>query len=207
MANQLSGGEQQMLAIGRDGGPPFQVHAEFADLRRGDLARTGGEPECSSDPRLNGEATLIARGVRSLLIAPVKVRDGRAVGALYVEAKGMAAFTGDSAELLEVVANAAGLAIDNVNLMLRLEQQARTGGIYERFLSAPRAFSASVGAQSFDLRPRAAEATFLCARPAPPLRQREGEPLRQCPAARCAPGHDQLPSSSPLREVSGRAGR
>ncbi|HVE82694.1 MAG TPA: GAF domain-containing protein [Myxococcales bacterium] len=158
----------------REGAAAFQISASLiaaACAARHPLV----SGNVGADPRLQGESTLISRGVRSILIAPVRSREGRPTGALYVEARDQAAFTSESGELLRLVAQVAGVAVDSIQLIVRLEHQARARAIHERFLSGQRAAAASLGAPAFDLRARTTEGTFLHVRPLPPLRPRSGE--------------------------------
>ena len=172
-------GRQVVLeTLRRDTGPAFQVSASLlaaAADSRGPLL-SGNVP---ADARLQRETSLIARGVRSVLLSAVRSRDGRVTGALYVEARDLSAFTAEATELLRLVAQVAGVAVDHVGAIARLEQQARSRAIHERFLSSQRAMGASLAAPAFDLRPRALEGTFLLVRPMPQLRPRSGESLPQ----------------------------
>lgn len=162
----------------RDTGGAFQVSATLLAAALGaKLPVLSGN--IASDPKWQGEATLIARGVRSVMISALRSRDGRASGALYVEARDQNAFGPDASEQLRLVAQVGGAAIDHVNLVLRLEAQSRLRAIHERFLSGQRALAASMSAPAFDLRPRSLEGTLLVVRLTPPLRPRSGEALAQ----------------------------
>jgi len=162
----------------RDTGGAFQVSATLLAAALGaKVPVVSGN--ITSDPKWQAEATLIARGVRSVMIAALRSRDGRPSGALYVEARDQNAFGTDASEQLRMVAQVGGAAIDHVNMVLRLEAQSRLRVIHERFVSGQRALAASMSAPSFDLRPRSVEGTFLVARVMPPLRPRSGEPLGQ----------------------------
>lgn len=131
-----------------------------------------------ADPRLCGEKTLITRGIRSVICAPVKSRDGRAIGALYVEARDLSAFPSDRPDLLASVAHVAGLAVESVNRIQRTEQHARYRALHERFLSVERALTAATGSSPIDLRPAPVPfGTFLFARVAPRLRVQPGDPV------------------------------
>ncbi|HEY8208824.1 MAG TPA: GAF domain-containing protein [Myxococcaceae bacterium] len=162
----------------RDTGPAFQVSAALLTAAMGTRAPvvSGNVP---ADPRLQGEPGLSSRGVRSVMIAALRSRDGRPSGALYAEARDPNAFGADASELLRSVASVGGHAIDHVNLVLRLEAQSRQRAVHERFLSGQRALAASLASPAFDLRPRSVEGTFLVVRPMPPLRPRSGEALAQ----------------------------
>jgi GAF domain-containing protein/type II secretion system (T2SS) protein E len=162
----------------RDTGGAFQVSGSL--LAAALVARVPVvSGNVAADPKWQGETTLIARGVRSVMISALRSRDGRPSGALYTEARDQNAFGPDASEQLRMVAQVAGAAIDHVNLVLRLEAQSRLRAQHERFLSGPRAVSAAAGAPPFDLRPRALDGTFLVVRPVPPLRPRSNESLAQ----------------------------
>jgi class 3 adenylate cyclase len=162
----------------RDGdGPAFQISPSMIRTVVGSR-EVMIAPNVPADPRLAMEGTLIARGVRSVICAPVKSRDGRPMGALYVEARDLAAFTSDQAELLASVAHVAGLAVESVNRIQHTEQQARFRALHERFLSIERAYAAATGASPIDLRPvPVPQGTFLQLRVAPPLRPQSGDGL------------------------------
>ena len=162
----------------RDTGGAFQVSATLLAAALGaKVPVVSGN--IAADPKWQAEATLIARGVRSVMIAALRSRDGRPCGALYAEARDQNAFGPDASEQLRMVAQVGGAAIDHVNMVLRLEAQSRLRAVHERFLPGQRALAASLASPAFDLRPRSVDGTFLVVRVTPPLRPRSGEAVAQ----------------------------
>jgi sigma-B regulation protein RsbU (phosphoserine phosphatase) len=119
--------------------PRFQVSRSVVES----VARDG-EPiltnDAMNDSRFSGRESVMILGLRSILCAPLKVKD-KIIGAIYVDNRLQAGiFTHDDLDLLSAIASSAAIAVENA----RLYQVALEKGRMDRELEMARRVQSSL---------------------------------------------------------------
>jgi len=119
--------------------PRFQVSLSVVES-----VATNGQPiltnDAMSDRRFRGRESVIILGLRSILCAPLKVKD-KIIGAIYADNRLQAGiFTNDDLDLLSAIASSAAIAVENA----RLYQVAVDKGRMDRELEMARRVQSSL---------------------------------------------------------------
>ena len=87
--------------------------------------RTIRASDATSDPKFIGRQSVVNFHIRSVMCAPLRVRSGRIIGALYVDHRRIAdAFSEEDEEFLKAFGSLAAIAIENAEMHEALRQRA-----------------------------------------------------------------------------------
>ncbi len=116
-----------------------------------------------TDERFDRSQSVMVRGVRSVMSAPLRTRSGT-LGVLYVESLSMsAAFSSDDVPLFDSIGAQAATLLDNAQLLARVQQEVEHRANLSRFLSPAAVEEVLSGRMQLSVEGQTAEITVLFA--------------------------------------------